>query len=401
MTMMKMTKRRTTKMTSSSSENSNNRDTILVDDPMMPAGYKKRIPKAEFFDGVRKTMIMTQQLLQANEIRKRVQDAEHKARHDATSQQISALNKTLREIDAEAERERDKLRQYEDRLKNDAWEKVAPLVRAVRLAEVRRRLMTPGSFETRKAWNGDYIEVEGYRDNPPTKKPIKTLYTDTLKVMAVYEEYDDSGKPVNKVAYNIKAVYLVQRETQVLINEHFFRVHDSGNGTEYATTHIHNRDFRTQEEAEKYAERNRDKILAPLVERLEKFDKDVMDAYEMDDVFDFRLLFHTVVEPRYSTRENTYKIAEVSSDRVVMRRFEEDRWDDKAQEYRDILYPEMIEVTRDGYTFLVKGAGQAHHVKEIGERMNDFYGVAFDVRDVETGQDANEDEKEEERRRYE
>jgi hypothetical protein len=176
--------------------------------------------------------------------------------------------------------------------------------------------------------------------------------------MAVYQTLGSNNKPVNSTSCTIFYEYTCSEKIRWRIEKL-----DNGNGLQSGWRGDANmyaeRDFPTEEAATKWFERNKDRIVQPLLDKIRGIEHEINAASDdMDQVFDFRLLFDDRVG-RDSYQDDRYTV--VSKERhmlTVMRPVAND-----------------ITITQQGFTFTLSEVRFPRDAEQLYGWLESYFNV--------------------------
>ena len=137
--------------------------------------------------------------------------------------------------------------------------------------------------------------------------------TPLVKIIATYSSTD---KPTNKIDY-VVGIYAHARFSAIInkilgiakqFNEHFPK----------NDTVLKFKSFKTLEDAQKYNERNKNKIIQEWIPQIKKFDDEVQSASgDLESVFDFRIIRGNILNGYWAGSPN-YKIESKEKNKMVI-----------------------------------------------------------------------------------
>lgn len=194
---------------------------------------------------------------------------------------------------------------------------------------------------------------------------LSTIYTG--RFATIYDEITVGNKTVNKyewivrtkLAEPLEKTYFGLRDLLAVVWSTYKEIHWGFSRDELAA--FFQRDFKSEEEAKAYAERNRAKICQELIKGIRQVEWEIEGANDnIDEVFDFRLL-ESVLDPHYSQYDKFQVVAGTEKHKLVLSPVlsSYDRNVEKIQPY-------TVTVTQQGYQLTIAGhrfSGQASQIK--------------------------------------
>lgn len=181
--------------------------------------------------------------------------------------------------------------------------------------------------------------------------------------LSIYEAIGESDKPVNKVSYRIRVNIVRAPELVYQLKELCKPLKDMWwdvYGEAWSATYF-DRDFKTNDDAEKYGERNRAKVSEDLLSAVKYLEKEIVSSTpNVDDVFDFRLITSTTASKNYSDSMN-FKVISTEKHKLVVSPVRS-QWDNEETKSYNIT------VTQRGYDLEVEG----HKHEREREELIDF-----------------------------
>jgi hypothetical protein len=315
----------------------------------------------------------------------------------AYRQQVGLLENKIRDVESD---KHEKLALIESRVK-EHQEAFASKVKKARTALMLACLKARLAKYPRKAIDKEQVvyKPEYGRDSDKEKTyAIRTLYVNPLSFVAIHEAINEyaqdsySRQRVNKFYYAIYIRLFADYKSNKIIaaladiNDAAFTVHGAM---------VFSRDFKTEEEARQYAERNRGKRITELVAQMSSFDEKVQNAADFAEAFDFRLLVAKRSLRIKSSRTNRDEAGlhvdvEQTTKNALVLYEREGRWNSDAQEYETIIHKKPITARLAGLVLNVSDYRLAEQPDMIKEFIEDSLSVALDdvVIDEETGTDA-------------
>ena len=185
------------------------------------------------------------------------------------------------------------------------------------------------------------------------------------KFLSIWPEISENDKPVNKITYRIilkvvegKLVYELKKLCKT-IKDLWWNYNDDP-----AT--YYDKDFKTVEEAEKYGERNKDKITSEFIKSIKCLEAEIDNANSsIDDVFDFRLITSSTVSRRYSG-DRTFDVVSTTKN-ILTVKSTPNSWDtDGAAEYD-------ITITQKGYNLTIEGHRHQREQDELLDFVKQYF----------------------------
>ena len=254
---------------------------------------------------------------------------------------ISQLQKEIAQIDSEQASKLSKLSSEEQSIDTGIFDAKEKLLRRIILCNVKNTI-SKGLVMTSQP-------REIYRN----------------KFLSIWPEISENDKPVNKITYRIrvkvvegKLIYELKKLCKP-IKDLWWDFSDN-----YAT--YYDKDFKTEEEAEKYGERNKDKITSEFIKSIKHLEAEIDNANSsIDDVFDFRLITSSTVSRHYA-RDRTFDVVSTTKNTLTVKSLS-NRWDtDEAAEYD-------ITITQKGYDITIEGHRHQREQDELLEFVKNYF----------------------------
>jgi hypothetical protein len=176
----------------------------------------------------------------------------------------------------------------------------------ITLASLKHSIPTMGNFQ-----RDDRIS---YGCDSSGSVSEEVLYeTPLVKIIATYSLTD---KPTNKIDY-VVGIYTHARFS-VIINKILGIAKQFNKNFPERDAVLKFKSFKTLEDAQKYNERNKYKIIQEWVSQIEKFNDEVQSASDdLESVFDFRIIRENILNGYYSGSPN-YKIESKEKNKMVI-----------------------------------------------------------------------------------
>jgi hypothetical protein len=214
------------------------------------------------------------------------------------------------------------------------------------------------------------------------EKALSTIYTGRFAI--VYDDIAIGDKPVNKYEWIVR-IKLTETPGQMVrdllphvwstFNEIHWGWHDE-------PPQFYQRDFKSEEEAKGYAERNRAKICQKLIEGIRQVEWEIEAANDnIDNVFDFRFITSGSIETGRSQSER-FQIASAEKHQLILRPIlsSYDREVEKIKPY-------TITVTQQGYQLTIAGHRFAAQAREIKYAICRYFNTEFKAIEADTQQE--------------
>jgi len=199
----------------------------------------------------------------------------NKAIKQANDERIRKIQEENRELDSELGSKEIMLNKAKSEIETQIYEAKAKLLRRIILCNLKNLL----------------------KDLPPDSAPdaLSTIFTGRFAI--VYDRITTGSKPVNKYEW-IVSIKLAEQVSRSGLLKYVWATYDEIHwGWRDELPQFYQRDFKTEEEAKAYAERNRAKICQELIKGIRQVEWEIEGANDnIDEVFDFRLL-GSVVDP--------------------------------------------------------------------------------------------------------
>lgn len=202
----------------------------------------------------------------------------------------------------------------------------------------------------------------------------------------VYDEITMGEKPVNCYEYRIKLLLATQKETDktghliTLLRKIWHPLEEMHGGWRSDLVYFE-RDFKSEKDAIRYAQRNRGKVAEPLIASIRAFEKAIQQANGcLDDVFDFRLHLGLVLDPHYS-RSETFKIVKAKKHKLILNAVlsSYERIEQNKKTYE-------ITVLQKGYRLKIKGHKESSEARSILYAIEGFFNTNFEAVEADTNQ---------------
>lgn len=221
------------------------------------------------------------------------------------------------------------------------------------------------------------------KDLPADSTPdyaLSTIYKGRFAI--VYDRVTIGSKPINKYEW-IVGVKLAEQVSRSGLLKYVWSTHDEIHwGFRDELPQFYQRDFKSEEEAKAYAERNRARICEKLVEGIRQVEQEIETANDnIDDVFDFRLLIDSILDPQYS-QALSFKVVSAEKHQVILTPVLS-RYDREVHK----IQPYTISVTQEGYQLTITGHRFAGQSRDIKYAIYKYFHTEFKAIDADTQQE--------------
>lgn len=205
------------------------------------------------------------------------------------------------------------------------------------------------------------------------------------KFAVVCDEITIGSKPVNKYEWIVRIELPSHSEHPTLRDLlgrvwHTYKEIHWGWGRD--DSQFYQRDFKSEEDAKAYAERNRAKICKSLIEGIKQVEHEIeMANGNIDEVFDFRLIIDSILDSGYS-RSTKFRVVSAEKRQLILtpELSSYDREVDKIQPY-------TITVMQQGYQLTIAGHRYSGEAREIKYAVNRYFGMEFKAIEADTQQE--------------
>ncbi len=290
------------------------------------------------------------QLLKARETKlvrelelKRIEEAYDHIK-DSNRERIQRLEEENKSIDSEISGKRSAIKNAIQEQESRAYKIRAPLIQEVSLCAVKNAL------QGKEAGTEEGTEI---------------LFQNWF--MKLYEAYHlDNGKKVNKVSYEIakKSKIDFEVEGMYLLEELI--------GFEFRERSYHSalfsRDFKTEQDARKFADKNREGIIAQTIERIVAFEKEYAKCtLDIDSLFDFRLVTEDWLADT-GTNYFSFQVGERNKHILILKKQAKKRayYDEDKEEYD-------IKIEQHGFKLKFSGHRHSYEAEKVTEYLRRYF----------------------------
>lgn len=221
------------------------------------------------------------------------------------------------------------------------------------------------------------------KDLPADSAPdyaLSTIFTGRFAI--VYDRITTGSKPVNKYEW-IVGVKLAEQVSRSGLLKYVWSTHDEIHwGFRDELPQFYQRDFKTEEEAKAYAERNRVKLCQKLIEGIRQVEWEIEGASNnIDEVFDFRFLIDSVIDPQYS-QSDKFQAVSAEKHQLILAPFLS-RYGREVEK----IQPYTITVTQQGYQLTIAGHRFAAQARDIKYALYKYFHTEFKAIEADTQQE--------------
>jgi len=304
------------------------------------------------------------------EARTKTQEIEHdieqarktqRAIKEANDDRVRNIQNENRELDSELGAKEITLNKAKSEIETQIYEARTKLLRRIILCNLKNLL----------------------KDLPADSAPdyaLSTIFTGRFAV--VYDRVTTGSKPVNKYEW-IVGVKLAEQVSRSGLLKHVWPAHDEIHwGFRDELPQFYQRDFKTEEEAKAYGERNRSKICQKLIESIRQVEWEINAASDnIDEVFDFRFLIDSTLDPHYSQGDR-FQIASAEKHMLILSPVlsSYDRQVEKIQPY-------TMTVTQEGYKLTIADHRFAAQARDIKYAICRYFNTDFKAMEADTQQE--------------
>lgn len=280
---------------------------------------------------------------------------------EMNDRRIRLIQEESQKLDSEQSAKEARLNKAKSVIENQIWEARAKLLRRIILCNLKNLL-------------------KGIQSPSAPDNILSTIYAGQFAV--VYDDITIGSKPVNQYEWNVRVELAEEPSLRGLLESVWpaYREIHWGYGGESRT--FYQRDFKSEEKAKGYAERNRAKICQKLIEGIKQVEQEIsMAISNIDTVFDFRLIIHSTLDPQYSGSEK-FLVASARKHKLVLTPVLS-VYDEEVQKIK----PYTITVTQRGYQLTIKGHRFSSQARDIKYALYKYFKVEFKAIEADTHQE--------------
>lgn len=279
----------------------------------------------------------------------------------ANDERIRKIQEENRELDSELGAKEITLNKAKSEIERQVFESRAKLLRRIILCNLKNLL-------------------KGLQATSGPENPLSTIYTG--RFLTIYDAIAIGNKPVNKYEWIVRVKLAEQVGLSGLLAYVWPAYREIHWGWRDESPQFYQRDFKSEEEAKAYAERNRARICEKFIEGIRQVEQEIEEANDnIDDVFDFRLLIDSVLDPRYS-QSDKFKIVSAEKHQLILAPVlsSYDREVEKIQPY-------TITVTQQGYGLTIAGHRFTGQARDIKYAIHKYFNTEFKAIEADTQQE--------------
>jgi len=209
---------------------------------------------------------------------------------------------------------------------------------------------------------------------------MTTIYTGHF--VTVYDEITIGSKPVNMYEWVVRIGLAEQPKLRDLLPQVWPTFREIHWGYQDERAQFYQRDFKSEEKAKAYAERNRAKVCQELVSGIKQVEQEIeMANSDIDEVFDFRLLIDSEFRTAYS-RSETFRVVSVEKHQLILSPVLSS-YDKEVEK----LQPYTIMVTQQGYQLTIAGHRFASQARQIKYAIYKYFSTEFKAIEADTKQE--------------
>lgn len=284
---------------------------------------------------------------------------------DSNDERVRKIQEENRELDSQLGSKEIMLNKAKIEIESQIWEARAKLLRRIVLCNLKNL-------------------VNGLTAPSTPEKTLSTIYTG--RFITVYDDIVIGSKPVNKYEWIVRVKLAQDPDHEIgklsVIWPTYNEIH-WGYGNELEQ--FYQRDFKSEEEAKAYAERNKARICQQLIEGIKQVEKEIETANgNIDEVFDFRLHTNSTLASQYSGH-NSFKVVSAEKNRLVITPTlsKYDIEVEKTQLYTILVTQQIYQLTITGHRF----SSQARDIKYA---LYNYFGTNFKVIESDTQQEVQD-----------
>jgi len=288
----------------------------------------------------------------------------NKAIKQANDERIRKIQEENRELDSQLGTKEITLNKAKSEIESQIHEAKAKLLRRIifcNLKNLLKDLQAPSVF-------GENV--------------LSTIYTGRFAI--VFDEITVGSKPVNCNEWKVRIKILETKGYGLnsLLEDIWTTYRELRRNYAETTFQFYQRDFKSEEEAKVYAERNRAKICQELIKGIKQVEWEIEGANDnIDEVFDFRLL-ESVLDPQYSQYDKFQVVAGTEKHKLVLSPVlsSYDRNVEKIQPY-------TVTVTQQGYQLTIAGHRFPAQASQIKYATCRYFTTGFKAIEADTQQE--------------
>lgn len=275
---------------------------------------------------------------------------------------IHQLEREVDRLDKEEAEQRKNIDGEIEALKLSIATRKAPFLKQISLTSIRWWLDHPEKLQELAKHRNQTEELDGI-----------TIFQNPF--IRIVENIAINDKPVNCRTYRIQG----QFKCHYVIYEPIFKMYpdlEKFSGYGYHSGNFYDKDFKTDEDAHRYGEKNRLRLIKTLVETLQQIEKQLeATPTNLADVFDFRLLdVHGTISTN-SRHDQTFQVKDAQKLVLVVTPLRKDWNTDKHQpEFLPEEYDITVTMQSDGN---LKIDGNRH--EDESEQLLDYITDQFNI----------------------
>jgi hypothetical protein len=291
----------------------------------------------------------------------------HRAIKEANDVRIEKIQEENRQLDNELASKEANQRQLQKENEAEIQEARAKLLRRIHLCNLKNLHLQKG---------------QSYMSLPEDK--LSVVHAGLF--CTVFDRITISSKPVNCYEWKIEVVLPETKEHVLnsLLEKtwKFYRELARGFGADSILSFVQ-RDFKSEEDAKGFAERNKERICGSLIESIKQLEAEIDQATEsMDEVFDFRLIFGSDLHSPYSRRnDEQFQIVSAEKHQLVLSPFLSN-YDRRVEK----ILPYTVTVTQQGYDLSIANHRFSGQARSIKYAINEFFTTEFQATEADTQQ---------------
>lgn len=222
--------------------------------------------------------------------------------------------------------------------------------------------------------------LNGLETITPPESAISTVYVGRFAV--IYDEISIGDKPVNMYEWVVGIKLAEQLKLRDLLPQVWSTFREIHWGYRDERARFYQRDFKSEEKAKAYAERNRAKTCQELVTGIKQVEQEIeMANSDIDEVFDFRLLIDSEFRASAS-RSETFRVVSAEKHQLILSPILSS-YDKEVEK----LQPYAITVTQQGYQLTIAGHRFATQAREIKYAIYKYFNTEFKAIEADTKQE--------------
>jgi hypothetical protein len=285
----------------------------------------------------------------------------HTAIKEANDSRVHAIQEENRNLDSELAAKESKLNVEERIIEDQIYEARAKLLRRIILCNLKNKL--------------SILEPIATPDNA-----LSIIYSG--KFALVYDIITQGGKPVNKCEYKVSIKLRGQTALNSLLNVVWPPYKETYWGWRDDLPRYFQRDFKSEEDARTYGERNRARVCQPLIEGMKQLEQEIEAATtDIDEVFDFRLTTSSALGSG-SSRDRQFKIVSAEKHKLILAPFPSS-WE---RDY-DEIKPYTVTVTQQNYQLTIENHRFAGEARDLSYAIRNYFTTDFQAIEADTHQE--------------